>query len=69
MSARLATIADLSAWPHPYVCPSQLARYLSVSRRTVYHWITKGALPARKVGGSLLIRTRVARSFADGRAA
>ena len=64
MSTSLAHIDDLATWPEAYVRPSQLAHYLGIHRRTVYYWIEKGALQTRKIGGSRLIPTRIARAYA-----
>ena len=64
MSSSLARITDLATWPEAYVRPSQLARYLGLSPRTITYWIEKGALPTKKIGGLRLIPTRVARAYA-----
>ena len=64
MSASLTRIENLATWPEAYVRPSQLARYLGLSPRTVSYWIEKGALPTKKIGGLRLIPTRVARTYA-----
>ena len=64
MSTSLARIDNLATWPEAYVRPVQFADYLGVGHRTVYYWMSKGALPHRKIGGVLLISTRVARTYA-----
>ena len=63
-TSRVAAIDDLATWQPPYVSPRQFANYVGVSRRTVYYWIEKGALPAQKVEGYYLIPTDTARAYA-----
>lgn len=57
------TIENLATHPKAFVSPEELAAYLDVPRGTVYHWIDKGALAARKIGGLLRIPTETARAF------
>ena len=38
-----------------YVKPPTAARIIGVSKATVYRWIAEGHLPARKVGGTVLV--------------
>ena len=56
-------LTDLSTFPHKYVRPQQLAFYANVPVRTIYHHISKGALRAVKIVGSLRIPIDVARAY------
>lgn len=55
---------DLATWRKAFVSPIQLAAYVGVTRRTIYHHIEKGALAARRIGGVVRIRTAEARRYA-----
>lgn len=57
-------IVDLGTYAKKYVTPAQLACYVGITRRTMYHHIDKGALPVVKIGGVLRIRIRDARAYA-----
>lgn len=61
---RTPLIDDLSTYQRKFVTPIQLAAYVGVSRRTIYHHIEKGALHAVKRGGALRIPIAVAREYA-----
>jgi excisionase family DNA binding protein len=54
---------DLRTTTRPYVSPLALAEFLDVSRRSIYHFVEKGALPAIRVGRQLRIPTDAARQF------
>ena len=58
-------IKDLKSYPKKHVTPIQLANYLHLSRRTIYHHITKGALPIHRLGGIIRIRKSDALIYAD----
>lgn len=64
MPAPLPPITALRQHQGKFVRPLQLARYLGLPIRTIYHHITKGALPAHKRYGSLMIRIEEARKYA-----
>ena len=56
-------ITDLSTHSAKYVHVDEFAAYLGETRRTIYHWIKKGAIKgAVKVGGTILIPTSEARA-------
>lgn len=59
------TIQSLDSHPKKYVSPEELAEYFGVPRRTIYHWVDKGALPAKKVCGLLRITVVSARALED----
>lgn len=61
---RTSLIADLATYRRKFVTPIQLAAYVGVTRRTIYHHIEKGALRAVKRGGALRIPIRDARDYA-----
>jgi excisionase family DNA binding protein len=44
-----------------YMTPAEAGQLLGVTVRTIYQWITDGALPAAKIGG----RWRIRRSDID----
>jgi excisionase family DNA binding protein len=56
---------DLAHYPRKFIAPIQLARYLSISRRTIYHHIQKGALRVRKIEGTIRIPIDEARRYAS----
>ena len=56
---------DLAHYPRKFIAPIQLARYLNVTRRMIYHHIEKGALHARKIGGVVRIPIDEARRYAQ----
>lgn len=56
-------VADLTTYPRKFLSPIQLACYIGVSRRTIYHHIDKGALRARRIGGVLRIHITEARKY------
>jgi excisionase family DNA binding protein len=58
-------IGDLASHPARYVTVQELATYLETTRRQVYNWIDKGALPAVKHGKLVRILTSEARRFAN----
>lgn len=64
MPARLPEITSLAAHRGKFVRPLQLARYLGVPIRTIYHHMSKGALPHVRRGGTLQIRVEQAREYA-----
>lgn len=60
-------IADLTTYRGRFVSPLQLAEYVGITRRTIYHHIEKGALQVVRPGGkcgSLRIRIDEARRYA-----
>lgn len=57
-------IPDLKTTTRPFVSPIALADYLDISIGTVYYQITKGALPAVRVGRQFRIPIDEARKFA-----
>ena len=52
---RQMDIKDLKTHPEEHVKPLELADYWGVHEHTVYRWIDKGALPAKRIGRSLRI--------------
>lgn len=64
-----APINSLATHPRKFVRPLQLSRYTGVPIRTVYHHISKGALPAVTRGGTVQIRVEDAREYANEPAA
>lgn len=64
MPPLLPTIDNLATHRTKFVRPRQLARYLGIPIRTIYHHIEKGALPAIRRGGVLVIRIETAREYA-----
>lgn len=64
MKAVRSPIVDLRTHPSRYVTLDQLALYFSMSRRSLYNYIEKGALKARKIGSSIRVHVDDARSFA-----
>lgn len=64
MRARLPEIASLQQHQGKFVRPLQLSRYTGISIRTIYHHIQKGALPAQRRGGVVVIRIEQARQYA-----
>jgi excisionase family DNA binding protein len=63
---RTQKIRDLATYPYRFVTPMQLAAYVGVSRRTIYHHIDKGALAAVKIGGAVRIALAEAQRYAGG---
>lgn len=59
----MAPIRDLRTHPEPHVSVADLAVYWGVTERTVYSWITKGALPATRVGRTLRVKASDAIAF------
>lgn len=57
-------VDDLETHPKKFVSVIQLAGYLSVSRRTLYYHINKGALRAVKRVGVIRIPIEEARRYA-----
>lgn len=64
MPPRLVPIDSLATYPRKFVRPLQLARYTGIPIRTIYWHIEKGALPAVRRGGCVLIRVEIARTYA-----
>jgi excisionase family DNA binding protein len=58
-------IKNLKTYPKKHVTPIELATYVGVPRRTIYHHIEKGALPFKKRGGAIIIRKSDALAYAD----
>lgn len=56
-------IKDLQTYPKKYVSPMQLAEYIGVTRRTIYHHIEKGALGAVRRMGVVRIHVAEARRY------
>ena len=54
----------VSTYRKKYVTPAQLAAYVAITRRTIYHHIDKGALRVVHIGGVLRIKTVDARRYA-----
>lgn len=59
----LKVILDLATYRGKYLAPAQLARYVPCSTSHVYNQIKKGALPVRKIGNLVRIRTVDARAW------
>jgi excisionase family DNA binding protein len=57
------TITDLATHPAHFISIPELADYLGVSRRSLYHQIDKGALAAVRMGGVLRMRTSEVRRY------
>ena len=57
-------IRDLRTYRKPFVTPDQLADYVGVTRRTIYHHIEKGALRVVKIGRLVRIPSAEARRYA-----
>lgn len=64
MRPPLPVIASLKTHAKKFVRPLQLARYTGIPIRTIYHHIEKGALPAQRRGGVVVIRIEQARLYA-----
>lgn len=47
--------------------PEQAAKYLNVTRRTIYQWISEGELPATKVGRGWRIKESDLQNKASGK--
>ena len=58
-------IHDLNAYPKKYLSPMQLANYIGVTRRTIYHHIEKGALRAVHRLGVVRIHVDEARRYLE----
>jgi len=56
---------DLATTTRRYITLGQLAEYMSVSRRTLYYHIDKGALLVVKRGGVIRIKLPVACAYAE----
>lgn len=56
-------IRDLETHPRKYVSPLQLAEYVGVTKRTIYHHIDKGALRVVKLGGVLRVHIEEAKRY------
>lgn len=56
-------LTDIKTYPGKYVRPQQLAVYVDIPLRTIYHHINKGALRAVKIGKTLRIPIDEARSY------
>lgn len=65
MGRPASILTDLQTFQNKYVRPKQLAMYVDVSIRTIYHHIDKGALRAVKIGGILRIPIADARRYAS----
>jgi excisionase family DNA binding protein len=48
-----------------YVSPAEAARIIGCSRPTIYLWIQRGLLDARRVGGLILIPVAAVRSLGE----
>lgn len=57
-------ICDLRTCQRKLISPMQLAEYIGVTRRTIYHHIDKGALRAVRRHGIVRIRIEEARRYA-----
>lgn len=64
MPSAIPPIDDLATYSKKYVTPAQLAAYVGITRRTIYHHIDKGALRVVHIGGVIRIRIRDARTYA-----
>ena len=60
---RTPMIQDLATYPRQFLSPIQLALYVGVTRRTIYHHIDKGALRVRHIGGVIRIDIAEARRY------
>jgi excisionase family DNA binding protein len=58
------TITCLATHPKKFVTVDELALYLELPHRTLYHHIAKGALPALRFGRLIRIPIADARSYA-----
>jgi len=58
-------VTDLHAYQGRYISPAQLARYVGMTRISIYRHINKGALHARKIGGALRIEITEARRYVN----
>jgi excisionase family DNA binding protein len=63
----MTRIMDLSTHLEPYVSVAELAAYWTVSERTIYRDIDKGALRIIRVGSNGLIRIPIADARRYGR--
>lgn len=59
----MTMIADLATHTEKHVTVAELAAYWRISERTVQYYVSKGALPATRVGRSIRILTVDARDF------
>lgn len=57
-------IHDLATYRGKLISPIQLARYVGCAKQTVYNALQKGALPHRKIGRLVRIKTVDARAWA-----
>jgi excisionase family DNA binding protein len=59
----MTMIVDLETHSEQHVTVAELARYWRVTDRAVQYLVTKGALPAIRVGRAIRIKTEDARRF------
>ena len=59
----MAAIVDLVTHEEPHVTVLELAAYWKVSPRAIQYQVSKGALPATRIGRVIRIRTDDARRF------
>ena len=59
----MTRIANIDTHKEPFVTVAELAMYWRVGECTVQYQVSKGALPATRVGRTIRIRTDDARRF------
>lgn len=59
----MTMIVDLATHGEKHVTVAELAAYWRVSERAVHYYVSKGSLPASRVGRLIRIRTEDARVF------
>lgn len=55
-----------SAVPREYLRVAEVSAMLGVPCQTIYSWVRKGDLPARKIGSAVLIPVAQLRRVLDG---
>lgn len=61
----MTLIQNLATHDDEYVTVSELAVYWKVSERSIHYWVAQGALPSKKFGR--LVRIRTVDALAYGR--
>ena len=59
----LLSVAGHEVEPTPYLTTGQVATRMGVSRQTVVNWIKRGVIPGTRLGGRLVVATKVVERF------